>query len=143
MKNIPTFEAFTKENLLNENFLNESLGILPKEDYPIYIAIRTEKIGDDYMAAAVLPDGTPTDKYETMKYVLEELRKHYKMSKGDFPTNKSAFDKYRMKNMDVTGTSIRLNWGPQNRGYQIINMYSPDKKELETITGLIQKFATK
>jgi hypothetical protein len=137
MKNLLTFEEF-----LNENSLFESLGILPKEDYPIYIAVRTDKVGDNYMAAAVLPEGDHP-KYHSMKYVLEELRKHFKMSKGAFPTNKTAFDKYRMANMDVTGTSMRLNWGPQNRGYQIINIYSPDKKELENIAELIQQFAIK
>ena len=139
MKNIPTFEAFIYESTVNEGIG----GLLPNEDYPIYIVVRPNKVvGDDYMAAAVLPEGD-NDKYHPMKYVLEELRKYYKMSKGDFPTNKTAFDKYRVQNMDVIGTSMRLDWGPQNRGYQIINIYSPDKKELETITALIQKFATK
>lgn len=129
---------------LFEQFVNESVdGILPKEDYPIYITIRSEKSGDEYMASAVLPEGSPTDKYQTMNYVLEELRKHYGMSKSEFPSNKSAFDRYRMKNMNVNGTSIKLNWGPQNKGYQLINMYSPDKKELESITELIAKFAKK
>ena len=135
---IPTFESF-----INESVMNETVdGLLPKEDYPLYIAVRPNKVGDDYMAAAVLPEGD-NPKYHPMSYVLEELRKHYKMSKGDFPSNKTVFDRYRMKNMDVTGTSMKLNWGPQNRGFQIINIYSPDKKELEDITTLIQKFATK
>jgi hypothetical protein len=138
MKNLPTFEAF-----INENALFESLGILPKEDYPIYIAVRTDKVGDNYMASAVLPDRDQSAKYNPMSYVLEELRNHFKMSKGEFPSNKVAFDKYRMKNMDVKGTTMKLNWGPQNRGYQIINIYSPDKKELENIAELIQQFAIK
>jgi hypothetical protein len=134
---IPTFEAF-----LNESALYESLGILPKEDYPIYIAVRNDKVGDNYMAAAVLPEGD-NPKYHPMSYVLEELRNHFKMSKGAFPTNKVAFDKYRMKTMEVKGTTMKLNWGPQNNGYQIINIYSPDKKELEDIAELIQEFAIK
>ncbi len=139
MKHIHTFESF-----LNEAQLNEMVGgLLPKDDYPIYIAIKTNMLDDDYMASAVLPDGMPTAKYQPMNYVLEELRKHYGMSKGQFPSDKKSFDKYGMKSMDVTGTSIRLNWGPQNRGYQLMNMYSPDKKELESITELIAKFAKK
>lgn len=139
MKHIKLFEEF-----INESQLNEAVGgLLPQEDYPIYIAIRTDKIGNDFMANAVLPEGTNNSKYNSMNDVLEELRKHYKMSKGEFPSNKKAFDKYRMKSMDITGTSIKLNWGPQNKGYMLMTMYSPDKKELENITELIQKFATK
>ncbi len=138
MKNLPTFEAF-----VNENALFESLGILPKEDYPIYIAVRTDKVGDNYMASAVLPSRDQSAKYHPMSYVLEELRNHFKMSKGAFPTNKVAFDKYRMKSMEVKGTTMKLNWGPQNTGYQIMNIYSPDKKELEDIAELIQEFAIK
>lgn len=143
MKHLHTFAEFLNESL-NES-LNENVGgLLPKDDYPIYIAIRTDKIDDDYMAAAVLPDGTAiNNKYQPMSYVLEELRKHYGMSKGQFPSNKTSFDRYGMKKMDVAGTSIKLNWGPQNKGYQLINMYGPDRKELETITELIAKFATK
>jgi hypothetical protein len=138
MKHIKEYEEF-----INESVMNETVdGLLPKEDYPLYIAVRSIKVGDDYMAAAVLPEGD-NPKYHPMSYVLEELRKHYKMSKGEFPSNKSVFDRYRVKNMNVTGTSMRLDWGPQNRGYQIINIYSPDKKELEDITELIAKFAKK
>lgn len=137
MKHIKLFEEFINESALNENVG----GLLPKDDYPIYIAIRTDKIGNDFMANAVLPQGTPTDKYQTMNYVLEELRKHYKMSKGDLPSNKPTNDKYRRARIAIDGTSVELNWGPQNKGYQLMTMYSPDKKELKDITELIAKFA--
>jgi hypothetical protein len=137
MSSIKLFEEFINEGLLNENVG----GLLPNEDYPIYIAVRPDKVGNNYMASAVLPERDASDKYQPMAYVLEELRKHYKMSKGDFPTNKTVYDRSRMKSMDVDGTSIKLNWGPQNRGYQIMNLYSPDKRELEDITELIANFA--
>jgi hypothetical protein len=100
-------------------------------------------IGSDYMANAVLPDGTPTEKYQTMNYVLEELRKHYSMSKGEFPSNKTSFNTSPAKRMDLKGTTIQLNWGKQNKGYQILTMYSSNKSELEDITQLIAQFAKK
>ena len=146
MKHIQTFENFIAESAINEaineEFLNEGLGILPQEDYPIYFAVRTDKIGNDYMANAVLPDGT-NSKYKSMNEVLEELRNHYGMSKGEFPSNKTTFNSSPSKRMDLKGTSIQLNWGKQNKGYQLLTMFSPDKKELDAITALIAKFAKK
>ncbi len=139
MKHIKLYEEFASKNSVNEGIG----GLLPDGDYPVYVVVQPAKTGDTFKGAAVLPAGSPSAKYQSMNYVLEELRKHYGMSKGDFPTNKMAFDRYRMKNMMVTGTTIQLNWGPQNKGFQLLNMYSPNKSELEEMAQLIAQFAKK